>query len=172
MEKLRSSLSSAEGWSHRLKMMSPSLGSGTMARLGYPCPVGQPPRAKVLLLAQQDPLEWCRSYGSHMWPNQHNSFSSTSPPPHLAGFLLPAQKGDQWGWERQERTGRAPHPQSLSPGQPWPCQQLKWEKLGVGQKNREQFVCTGLEKASTDETKVMSFLASSDAWSNPEHFSG
>lgn len=67
--------------------------------------------------------------------------------------------------------GREPHPQILSSGQPWPCQQVKWEKLGAGQKNQEQFVCVGSEKASTDETEVMSFLASSDAWSNPERLS-
>lgn len=151
MEKPGFSLSSARGWSHELKMMSPPLGSGAMASLGHPCRVGQPPRAKVVWLAQQDPSEWGRSNGSHVQPSQHNPFSSASPPPHLAGFVLPAQKGAQWGWESQkERTGRKPRPRSLSPSQPWPGQQLKWEKLGVGQKNQEQFICIGSEKASTD----------------------
>lgn len=60
-----------------------------------------------------------------------------------------------------DRTGREPHPQRLSHIQPWPCQQFMWEKCGVGQNNQEQFICTGSEKAFTDETKVMSFLTSS-----------
>lgn len=45
-----SSPSSAQGWRHGLKMMNPPVCSGATACLGHPCPVGQPPRAKVLLL--------------------------------------------------------------------------------------------------------------------------
>lgn len=91
-------------------------------------------------------------------------------PSPLGRVFTPSPEGNSAGWDRQtERTGREPHPQSLSHIQPWPCQQFMWEKCGVGQKNQEQFICTGSEKASTDETKVISFLTSSDAWSKPEH---
>lgn len=163
-----SSPSSAHDWSDGLKMMSPPLGPGTTASLGHPCPVGQSPKAKVVLLAQQDPLEWGRSSGSC----QVSTIPSLlhCPLPTWQGFY-PSPEGNSVGTGEAERTGREPHPQSLSPGQPWPCQQLKWDKCGVGQKNQEQFICTGSEKASTDETEVTSFLASSDARSNPEHLS-
>jgi len=69
--------------------------------------------------------------------------------------------------EAEERTGREPHVQSLSLGQPQPCQQLERGKHGAGQKNWEQFICTASEKASAaDETEVTSFLVSSDGWRN------
>lgn len=59
---------------------------------------------KVVLLTQQDLLEWVRSHGSHMWPSLPNFFPSASPPLHLAGFLLLAQKGTQQdGRDRQNR---------------------------------------------------------------------
>lgn len=101
-----SSPSSAHNWSHGLKMMSPPLGPGTTASLGHPCRVGQPPKAKVVLLAQQDPLEWGRSSGSCMQPSQHNSFSSALPPPHLAEFLSQSRRelsGDGRGRENGQR---------------------------------------------------------------------
>lgn len=149
-----------------MKKMNPSLGSGATARLGHPCSGGLP--------------RWCCRHSRISWSGLGAMaamcsqvclilFTSASLPPHLAVFT-PSPEGNSAGWDRQtERTGREPHPQNLSHIQPWPCQQFMWEKCGVGQKNQEQFICRGSEKASTDETKVMSFLTSSDAWSNSEH---
>lgn len=132
--------SSAHNWNHGLKM-NPPLGSGG----SQPCWA-----IHVLGGCQGGVADTTGSLGvgQELWQPCVSKSAQflhfcINPSP-LGKVFTPSPEGNSAGWERQTvRTGREPHPQSLSHIQPWPCQQFMWEKCGVGQKNQEQFICTG-----------------------------
>lgn len=89
-----------------MKKMNSPLGSGVTARLGHPCPGGLP--------------RWCCRHSRISWNGLGAMaamcsqvcpilFTSASPPPHLAGFLLLAQKGTQQDGRGRQREQAESH---------------------------------------------------------------